>query len=220
MNNYSGQRFGNLVALNIIGRDKHRNVLWQCKCDCGNTSVVAASDLKKTKSCGCLKAKSLIERNTTHGQSKSHLYKVWAGMKQRCENPSSKRYLDYGGRGISLCSEWRNFISFFEWAKTHGYQVGLDIDRIDNNGNYSPENCRFVTRAKNNRNKRSNAMVEFSGSVKPLVEWSEQFGIDPKIAWKRLNRGWSAEETFLLPVGTRKRYKTPEELARLKEEWK
>lgn len=145
--------------------DKRGNggtVIWACRCECG-TEFEARSDQiisGHTKSCGCLsvenKSKTCIERNTTHGMSWKHpLYGRWTRMHRRCKDPKSKSYPDYGGRGIRVCDEWHSYKHFYEWAMNNGFDEKLEIDRIDNNGDYKPDNCRFVPRIVNARNKRN-----------------------------------------------------------------
>lgn len=164
----SGQRFGMLVAQKpIITRTlKRTRIKWECKCDCGNTTVVTGSNLISghTKSCGCLNSKMTSERNKTlklrHNGSNDRLYEVWKGMKARCNNPNNKRYPQYGGNGIKLCKEWNNdYQAFKEWAYSAGYDENAafgecTIDRIDVNGNYEPNNCRWITNAEQQKNKK------------------------------------------------------------------
>ena len=147
--NLTGQRFGDLVVLKIVGKTKHRNYRWLCQCDCGNVTVSSAGNLKTRHvlSCGC--------RRTPHGFFGTRLYSIWAGMKSRCCNPKSPNYKDYGGRGISICKEWLEFIPFKVWALSNGYEKEITIDRIENDGNYEPNNCRWVSTTINNQNRRN-----------------------------------------------------------------
>lgn len=162
-NDLTGERFGRLVVLSRAGSSSGGAAKWLCRCDCGNHAVVYGSSLVRgnSKSCSCLKNELLKKRRTTHGQSASRLHKIWAGMKERCSNPKNNRYHRYGGRGITVCDEWRNdFAKFYEWAMANGYDENAPrgqctIDRIDNDACYSPDNCRWVD-AKTQRNNQSN----------------------------------------------------------------
>lgn len=156
----TGQRFERLLVIRRDGSDKNGQACWLCQCDCGNTVTVSGKLLRSgnNRSCGCIRRERTIEMNTTHGLSmdgekKSNLFQRWMGMKNRCYNPKNDHYHRYGGRGISVCDEWLNdFQSFYDWSMSNGYKKKLQIDRIDNDGNYCPENCRWVTNKKNARN--------------------------------------------------------------------
>lgn len=146
-------KYGRLVILSddLSHTGRHRKVI--CLCDCGNKLSVMLLHLKSghTNSCGCYNKEKCI----THGLRNHPIYNIWDGMKQRCHNPNNPGFKDYGARGIIVCEEWRNdFKSFFDWALTNGWEMGLENDRIDVNGNYEPSNCRFVTPSINARNKR------------------------------------------------------------------
>lgn len=163
----TGQRFGRLVAIERAGSDKHHRAKWKCQCDCGDIRAYCGFNLLngKTRSCGCLKAENLRQRSCKHGKRESRLYGVWIDMKKRCYNPITHNYHRYGGRGITVCEEWlRDFQAFYEWAIAHGYDenapyMQCTIDRIDNDKGYSPDNCRWVDAATQNRNK-SNSKKE------------------------------------------------------------
>lgn len=144
----TGMKFGAFTVLDK-GEKKGYHQKWICKCDCGIIKEVFSTTLrnKENPNCGCSRK--------THGESYSPLYRVWVNMKSRCNNPNAQYYSEYGGRNITYCKEWENYENFSNWAKENGYQKGLELDRIDNNRNYSPENCRFTTRYISQRNKRS-----------------------------------------------------------------
>jgi len=153
----TGKRFGRLVVIKIEKVGKNGGIKWACKCICGNEVIVAGYRLtsRHTKSCGCLKKEVDAYGSITHGLSKNPLYSVWKNMTRRCVDKNSDWYHRYGGRGITICEEWKDLSVFVSWAESNGYKTGLEIDRIDNDGNYCPENCRFVTRSQNSHNKTS-----------------------------------------------------------------
>ena len=152
-------------------------------------------------SCGCLRKELVGNRFTTHSKSKKRLYRTYHHMKERCYSPKAKGYVDYGGRGISICDEWlSDFESFYDWAVSHGYSDELSIDRIDVNGNYEPSNCRWATNTEQERNKRHTRKLTFQGKTKPLAEWSEIYGLSASTIWGRVQRGWNLEEAFKTPL--------------------
>lgn len=155
----TGKKFGRLTVVKRADNDKNGSPRWQCKCDCGKFVSVYGSSLRsgETQSCGCLNREISSKKNKTHGLSKTKLYSVWTDMKDRCFNPRNHAYMYYGQRGISVCPEWKNdFMAFFTWAINAGYADGLSIDRIDVDGNYEPNNCRWATWVIQNNNKRDN----------------------------------------------------------------
>lgn len=199
----TGKRFGRLVVIeedNFIKYDRPR---WLCRCDCGKEVVVRANSLRRggTMSCGCAKkehARALSESRITHGQSKSRIYNIWFSMKSRCYKVKDHSYSRYGGRGIIVCDEWRNnFQSFYDWAIANGYHEDRSIDRINNNGNYCPENCRWVDFNVQNNNTNRNHYVTYNGETLTIAQWSKKRGINKNTLHSRLTKyGWSIERAL------------------------
>jgi len=187
------EKFGRLTVLGssfYVGRRQ----FVVCECTCGNVVVVILDNIKRgrTRSCGCWYRETIATHATTHGLRRHPLYAVWCGMKGRCYNPASTKYYCYGARGITICDEWRNgFLAFYEFAVAGGWKSGLQIDRIDNDMGYSPENCRFVTGAVNMRNSRRVRNITAFGETKCQAEWARdpRFEVDIKTFFSRLSKG-------------------------------
>lgn len=174
----TGMTFHRLTVLEFFENKNNRNY-WKCRCECGNIINASTNQLKSghTKSCGCFRSDTTKIVHKKHGKKHIRLYKTWCGMKARCNNPNEKSYIDYGKRGISVCIEWENdFSTFYDWAMDNGYKDNLTIDRINTNGNYCPENCRWITKAEQANNTRRNIMIEFLGINKSLKQWTDYMG--------------------------------------------
>lgn len=204
---YTNKRFNRLVIISDApsqkranGSSSRRRVI--CRCDCGVIKNIDLQSIKdgKTKSCGCLNDENKKIPHTTHGLSYNPLYQVWYDMKNRCSNQKCNHYQYYGGRGISVCDEWSNSLqSFIEWASENGYKKGLQLDRINSNGNYEPCNCRFISLKENMRNRRSGVKCEYNGETKTLVEWCELLNLEYELVRTRLKRGWSFKTSVETP---------------------
>lgn len=192
----TGEKYGTLTVIKRA-ENKGKKKMWLCKCDCGNEVIVAGGNLRNGHTQHCLECGYRLTGLSikTHGKSNTPLFGIWHGMITRCEDKTVKAYKDYGGRGISVCEEWRNdFQKFYDWAVNNGYQKGLQIDRINNDGNYEPSNCRFVTQVINANNKRSNVIIEHNGEKNTIAEWARYYNVNYKNLWGNLSKGDSLEE--------------------------
>lgn len=200
----TGQHFGRWT---VIERAENRTtksgtrVMWRCLCECGKESVVSTWNLKRGKSisCGCfhreVSSDIMREVGTTHGGSKTRLFRIWTGIKTRCFNENDPAYKRYGGRGITMCDEWKNdFAKFRDWALSNGYTDELTCDRIDNDKGYSPDNCRWVTMKIQRRNTRRNRFLTINGETLTVSDWAERNGLDKDLILGRLKQGWTTEE--------------------------
>ena len=203
----SGQRFGRLTAIKKDHScwDKEKKVsrnFWLFKCDCGKEKAIDKYSVLRglTQSCGCLGDEKRIERNTKHGLfgTEKRLYGCWQDMKNRCYNPNRKKYQIYGARGIIVCDEWKNdFKCFYDWARRNGYKDNLTLDRIDVNGNYCPENCRWATLKEQANNTRKNKKITINGITKNLQEWLDICKISHGSYYYRIHKGLTEKQIFL-----------------------
>lgn len=198
-NAFLNKKYGLLTIVEDLGTvDKYRRV--SAKCECGNIKLFRLSDIQKggSTNCGCVRKAYLRSKNTKHGESGTKLYRRWKGIIERCNYKNHFAYHRYGGRGISVCKEWiDDFLTFKEWAVNNGYQGFGEVDRINNDGNYEPNNCRIVTRKQNCRNKSNNHNATMNGETKCLSEWAEQYNTTPDLLYHRINNmGWSLEKAL------------------------
>lgn len=199
MKDLTGQRFNRLVAIKPCGKTPSGNHKWIAQCDCGNTIVVTSGNLVQnhTQSCGCLFADKTSKSKKRYLNPR--LYSILKNIKSRCLNPNHNSFKDYGGRGITICDEWlgRNgFTNFYNWATQNGYQDNLTIDRINVNGNYEPSNCRWITMANQQKNKRNNVLITFQGKTQNISDWSRELKIPRNTIDYRYTKGWSLEDVF------------------------
>ena len=199
----AGDRYGKLAVIKEEYGGKVRKFL--CRCDCGNNAIIPIAGLQNhgTKSCGCLRHEALIKRNTKHGHSITSLYRIWCHMKERCYDHNSKGYHWYGGRGIIICDEWLEFQNFYEWANCNGYQKTLTIDRKNNDGPYSPDNCRFSSWKVQANNRTSSHIIKYKNKSMTLQQWADLLGIGQNTILQRLRSGWPTEKALFKPIRER-----------------
>jgi len=199
---YTGQRFGRLLVLerveNFYDKAGRSYVQWKCKCDCGNITYVTSNNLgTHTTSCGCYYNEIKGKHSLKHGYRKTRLYRIYNGMKQRCNNPNVNEYKNYGKRGIRVCDEWNKpdgLKEFAEWALSHGYQDDLTIERTDVNGDYCPENCTWIPQSEQGKNTTKNVFVTYNGERMIIADFSRKTGIDHRIVSRDLKNGLTVDE--------------------------
>lgn len=199
-----GNRYGRWLVIGEQTKDKK----CLCVCDCGTVKNVNVTNLisGKTHSCGCLISEVTMKRNLTHGGSKTRLYCTWSNVKRRCNDKKNSRYNDYGGRGIRLCNEWLEFDNFRKWAIENGYDENskygeCTLERIDNNRNYEPSNCKFASIKEQSNNRRSNHLLTFNGITRNITQWNNEMNYPRNLISTRIRRGWSDEKAITTPVG-------------------
>jgi hypothetical protein len=197
-----GKVFGRLTVIKISDIRYHRSIQWECLCECGNIKLYTSSELISgdVVSCGCKRRENV----TKHGKKHTKEYTLWSNIKNRCYCKNNKKYDNYGGRGIVVCEEWKNnFENFYNWCKETGYDGRHSIDRIDNNGNYEPSNCRWADDYQQANNKRNNIFITLDDITHSLQEWCKIKGLKYGTIHSRIMRGWS-DDTIFCPI-TRRR---------------
>lgn len=192
----TGQRFGRLLVLSYAGLRKGK-AYWDCACDCGALSAVSGGSLRKgaTTSCGCYRAEFMSKSKRKHGMSHTPEWTAYYRMLSRCYNPKTARFPQYGGRGIKVCDRWRDSFENF-YSDMGARPKGHSLDRIDVNGDYMPENCRWATAVQQAQNKTTNINLAHGGQVKCLTEWAREFKVPVLTAYSRLRRGLPFEQVF------------------------
>lgn len=192
-----GESFGRLTVEargdNKVSKGGYTRRMWICRCECGKTTTVSTQDLRRgdVSSCGCLKKEINKSFFTQHGLHGTKLHNVWCAMKRRCVDKNYKDYNRYGARGIKVCDEWFNdFICFYNWSIDNGYKDGLTIDRKNVNGNYEPDNCRWIDMRSQCNNRRNNVKLEYDGKCLTIAEWSTFLNIPYSRLYMRYKKGW------------------------------
>lgn len=192
-----GKKYNRLTVSQKYSTDNRGEVLWKCICDCGNEIVALGGNIRSggTKSCGCLNNERIGDLRRSHNMAKSRIFRIWTGIRKRCNNCKDKSYKHYGGRGINICKRWNIFLNFYNDMKD-GYKDNLTIERINVNGNYEPINCIWATAKQQARNKRNNVLITFNGKSLTKSEWSDISGTGrDTIAW-RIKKGWNTGEAI------------------------
>jgi hypothetical protein len=203
MVDHTGETFGRLTVIRRVPEEPkhHGKTAWECRCACGGTTIVVAPSLLNglTKSCGCLKKEVTGDRWRTHGRTKTREYKSWSGAKTRCFNPKNPAWNHYGGRGITMCGEWRE--SFEAFLRDMGpCPPGYSIDRVNNDGDYESGNCRWAPDSQQANNKRANHFIEHAGRRMTISEWDRELGFPKGTLKQRLSRGWPIDRALTEPL--------------------
>jgi hypothetical protein len=196
----TGQRFGRLVAIRRVPRPRH-HTFWWCQCDCGGHAIAEASNLRKgcSTSCGCRITERARVLNRTHGRSGTREHRIWKNCKTRCYNTNNANYPAWGGRGITMCDEWRHDLARF-FADMGPCPAGHTLERIDNNGRYEPSNCRWASMREQSNNRRDNHRLTWDGQTHTIREWERLRGFKRSAVRARIHRGWSVERALTTPI--------------------
>lgn len=213
----TGQRFGRLTVIEYVETVKKAS-WWRCKCDCGNEKNITLNHLRtgQTRSCGCLAAeyrrnkpeaiRKMVIAHTTHGGTHDRLFRIWVSMRSRCRDKNHPAYKWYGGKGVTVCDEWQDYATFKQWAYANGYDDkakthACSIDRIDPNGNYCPENCRWAGTRTQAENKTNTKLYEYNGEKRTLSDWARRSGMRvDTLRWRIVKQHWSLEKALSTPV--------------------
>ena len=194
----NGKRFGHLTVISRAENSKTGKTRWNCVCDCGKHTVSYGESLRcgRTISCGCEGHRRASAALRKHGENKTKLHNEWQRIRSRCMGYDMHHKKYYTDRGITVCDEWNDYTKFRDWALANGYKEGLQIDRINNDLGYFPENCRWVTRERNMRNRRNTIIVTYLGETKSLIDFAEEHGVNYKLAWERYKKGLPLEKVL------------------------
>lgn len=198
-----GDKYGRLTIIEETQK-KNGKRYFLCRCECGNEKTVRLDSLAHgiTISCGCYNREISSVVNTKHGLYQSRIYRIWSGMKRRCFNSKFKEFHNYGGRGITVCDDWLNFMCFYNWAMANGYQDYLTLERKDVNGNYEPSNCTWITLTEQKRNTTITKIITFNGESLTLRQWAKRIGIHCSALCLRLKNGWTLEKALTAPANS------------------
>ncbi len=203
-----GFRSGKLTVIKKLKGNKHKEMEWLCLCDCGNEHISSSNRLTRhiTTCCKSCAMEKISHSNRTHGCEPRRLYGIYTNMKTRCYNSNYVLFSRYGGRGISICDEWlKSYESFRDWAFNNGYSERLTIERVDNDGNYCPENCKWVDRTAQANNRHTNRILTLNGESDTMANWSRRLNIPYHIIQGRLEKNWDDEKALTTPWNGKKK---------------
>ena len=204
-----GEKYGRLTVVRRNYSRGSKNSYWECVCDCGKTKIVRRQHLisGNVSSCGCLAKMVAYFIHKIHGLSDTKIYIVWKGMISRCTDVKLESYHNYGGRGIKVCSRWMNSIEAF-YEDMGEPPDGMSLERIDTNGDYTPENCTWATPIEQANNKRNTIFIEAFGKKQNIKDWSQETGITRSAIYSRIRLGWNNEDAVSFPIMERIKYKS------------
>lgn len=209
----TGQRFGRWLVIECAGKNPKNERVWLCRCDCGTEKVLVGTTLRlgRSLSCGCYQRELQSQKQSglrygrAQGLSRHRIYRIWLNMLDRCSNPDCRQYPNYGGRGIKVCPRWQESVWAFYEDVGEPPSPKHSLDRIDNDGNYEPGNCRWATPTEQHRNYRQNVTLTFGGETLTVVAWAERLKIRPGALYQRISAGWLTERILTTPVRSQSR---------------